>query len=402
MKIQDNPPIHLTYCLNVHPGETWQENLAAIRDKTLSIRDRVASPEMPFGIGLRLSHEAARTLAQPGTLAEFKQFLKDQSLYVFTINGFPHGQFHGTVVKENVYRPDWRSPKRRDYTILLADILAELLPEGTDGSISTVPGSYKSWIGSTEDVKQMVRMLMDCVAHLAHIREHLEKDIHVGLEPEPDCFLENTDETIDFFDSLPKNYGYPYLAHKLGCGLEEAEGHIRKHLGVCIDTCHMAVQFEDACTSLRRLREHGIRISKIQISAAVRTRPTEEALRGLNVLCEPVYLHQVKARRLDGNIESYPDLAAVLSNPIQAFPIHDEWRIHFHVPIYWSSCEALCSTSNTLTPAFWKLLTGGVTSHVEIETYTFKVLPQVLRNIDMTQSIAKEYAWVRECLFATF
>jgi hypothetical protein len=149
MKIQSDPPIHLTYCLNIHPCETWEENFAAIKEHALAVRDSVA-PDKAFGLGLRLSNKAAKALSVVGKLQEFKNFLAENNLYVFTINGFPYGRFHGTKVKENVYKPDWRTSERRDYTIALADILSALLPENVEGSISTVPCTYKSWI-STED-----------------------------------------------------------------------------------------------------------------------------------------------------------------------------------------------------------------------------------------------------------
>src|SRR2546422_473692 len=159
MQISTEPPVHLTYCLNVHPGETWAENFAAIRDHALAVRERVnpGKPNEPFALGLRLSHEAVRELAAPEARAQFKQFLTERNLYVFTINGFPYGRFHGARVKENVYAPDWRTERRRDYTNLLADTLAELLPEGGSGSISTAPCSFKPRITSPDDVVSPTR-----------------------------------------------------------------------------------------------------------------------------------------------------------------------------------------------------------------------------------------------------
>jgi hypothetical protein len=141
MKLRDNPPLHLTYCLNIHPGETWEANFAAIRQNATKVRDAVAGRGEPFGLGLRLGNVAARSLMEKTALESFRGFLAEQNMYVFTINGFPYGAFHGKPVKEAVYRPDWRTRERRDYTIVLADILAALLPEGVPGSISTVPCS---------------------------------------------------------------------------------------------------------------------------------------------------------------------------------------------------------------------------------------------------------------------
>ncbi|MCK4601679.1 MAG: metabolite traffic protein EboE, partial [Phycisphaerae bacterium] len=215
MKVQADPPLHLTYCLNVHPGESWAASFAAIRDHAVGVRDRVA-PGQPFGLGLRLSARAANELAKPPAMGKFRKFLARENLYVFTINGFPYGQFHDTAVKTSVYSPDWRTPERRDYTIALADILARLLPAGVTGSISTVPCSYKPWIAGGRDVQLMAKMLCDVVAHLAELHRATGKEIAVALEPEPDCYVENTDEVIAFFAGPLAEYGAGYLAEKLG------------------------------------------------------------------------------------------------------------------------------------------------------------------------------------------
>jgi len=184
MLVQADPAIHLTYCLNVHPGDSWRENFRAIREHAVRVRERVA-PRQRFGLGLRLSARAAETLRHGDELGRFRDYLAARDLYVFTVNGFPYGAFHGEVVKENVYAPDWRHAERRDYTIALADILAELLPEGLDGSISTVPVSYKPWIASEADLAAAVGMLADVAAHLHGLRERTGRDICLASSPSP-------------------------------------------------------------------------------------------------------------------------------------------------------------------------------------------------------------------------
>ncbi|MGB2823910.1 MAG: metabolite traffic protein EboE, partial [Phycisphaerae bacterium] len=272
MILSSSPPLHLTYCLNIHPGETWAENFAAVREKAMRVR-RAVAPARSFGLGLRLSNEAAVELSDPGTLADFREFLAANDLYVFTINGFPHGRFHGTGVKEDVYRPDWRTPERRDYTIRLTDILAALLPEGVTGSISTVPGSYRSWIRTPDDVKQMCRMLAEAALHAAATLDETGRDICIALEPEPDCFIESTDEAVAFFaETLPAAAGG--LADRLGVPPDHVARALSRHLGVCFDTAHAAVQFEEPAESLGRIASAGVRVGKVQLSAALRLRPT--------------------------------------------------------------------------------------------------------------------------------
>jgi hypothetical protein len=105
-----NHGLHLAYCTNVHRGETWDETFAALRTHTDAVRRRVA-PDEPYGIGLRLGAAAAAELsAKPGERDAFRRWLDETNSYVFTINGFPYGSFHGTRVKEQVYAPDWSTP----------------------------------------------------------------------------------------------------------------------------------------------------------------------------------------------------------------------------------------------------------------------------------------------------
>jgi sugar phosphate isomerase/epimerase len=393
MQLRADPPLHLTYCLNIHPGETWADNLAAMRTHALAVRDRVA-PGQPFGLGLRLRRKAADELSRATTRAEFRRFLAEQGLYVFTINGFPYGAFHGTPVKTDVYRPDWRDAERRDYTVALADILADLLPEGTEGSISTVPGAYKAALSSADDIERIVGNLVDCVAHLHGIRQRTGCEIHLGLEPEPDCCLETTDEVVAFFESPLAQHGVPRLARALGGRADEACAILRRHLGVCFDTCHLAIQFEPLERSLRRLLDHGVRVSKIQISAALALPPTPSGLQRLAAFADPVYLHQVKVRGAQRAPAAFPDLPDALARPHPAAGPGEEWRVHFHVPLYYEGDRDLGTTATALTPQFFRAMVDGRISHLEIETYTFHVLPPALRSLDVASSIAREYAWI--------
>lgn len=394
MVIQKNPPLHLTYCLNVHRGETWAGNFAAIREKTLAVRERVA-PGRRFGLGLRLGHRAAHELQSPCELEKARDFFETNKLYPFTINGFPHGKFHAGRVKETVYRPDWREAARRDYTDALALILASLLPAGMTGSISTVPCSFKPWIRTAEDVGQMAGNLVECAKKLVQIYDLTGKEIHLGLEPEPGCYLETTDETVRFFNDSLLVTGRKKLRAELGCGAEQAEEIIRRHIGVCFDTCHVAMQFEDLVASLQRYEAEGIRISKIQVSAALSTPCDAESLRALQSFREPVYLHQVKARCGSGKILSWNDLPDALRD-LPAREGVEGLRAHFHVPLFFEKRGALGSTATALTPEFFAQARKGATEHLEIETYTFDMLPEELRTGGITQSIAAEFEWLLE------
>ncbi len=362
---------HLTYCLNVHPAETWEDTFESIRTCAVQVRDLVA-PGVSFGLGLRISHIAAVTLGHPAKLAELKAFLKENNLYVFTINGFPYGPFHGVTVKQDVYKPDWRMDERVEYTLQLADILAELLPDGMSGSISTVPCSYKSWIKGTADRELMIKNLIKCVRHLQKIEAETGKEIHIGLEPEPDCYLETTDEVLDFFshDAL-------------------ADEGVRRHLGVCFDTCHLAVEYEDLCEALDKIVDAGILVSKIQISSALKRDIDDGCQDVLSQFNDDVYLHQVKSRGEDGVVVSSPDLNDFFNEMPEG-----DCRVHCHVPLYFEGNDDVGSTASELTREFFGKVAEYGIEHLEIETYTFDVLPEDLKKLGVVGSIVKEYEWV--------
>ncbi|HSI12751.1 MAG TPA: metabolite traffic protein EboE [Chthoniobacter sp.] len=397
MIIQQRPPLHLTYCLNIHPGESWAENLAAMQEKTLAIRQAVA-PGQWFGVGLRIAHQAAEELTNNADLrTEALEFFSANQIYPFTINGFPYGRFHSGPVKENVYAPDWRSPERLHYTLQLADLLSGWLPESIDGSISTVPCSFKPWINGNGDVAALVDNLAAAVAYLAALREDTGRDIHIGLEPEPDCYLETTAETISFFKDVLFTHGTQEVARILKCYRSDAEAMIRQHLGVCFDTCHVALQGENLADSLRAYQAEGIRISKIQLSAALRAKSNPDTWEALLPFAETTYLHQVKGRATSGALFSWYDLPTAIEE-LPGFPDVDELRIHFHVPLFFTGNGPLQSTADTLTPEFFQLVRGGICPHLEIETYTFDVLPPEVHPGDVVRSVSREFAWTMEHL----
>jgi hypothetical protein len=392
MKVRSKPDVHLTYCLNVHPGETWTEQFEAIRTHTLAIRHQV-SPKDYFGLGLRLSERSAGDLAEPAELAAFQQFLHDERLYVFTVNAFPYGQFHGSEVKDQVYAPDWRTLERVKYTVRVSEVLAQLLtPDHPVGSISTVPGSFKPWIHNEDDQGAITKNIAFMAAHLKRLEDRTGRYIHLGYEPEPCCLWETTDEFVEFFSGELLSWGSAYLHDQFGFSLAEAERVLRRYIGINFDCCHLALQFEDLAASLDRLRREGILISKIHLSAALKGR--EPGLDRLGDFLDAVYLHQVKARA-GGRREllSWEDLPLALPG-LKLLPNLDEFRCHFHVPLYWEGDDRLGTTRDDLTARFWDRVRAGASSHLEVETYTFAVMPPDLRPPDLATALAEELRFV--------
>src|SRR6266850_5683752 len=257
-----NHGLHLAYCTNIHRGETWPETFDSLKKYTLAVRDRVAANKR-YAIGLRLSQRAAQELRERSTLLEFQRWLEQNHCYVFTINGFPYGQFHGARVKEKVYLPDWTSPERVAYTNLLFNLLAQLLPAEVEGSVSTVPCGFKELVTSEQQLKMIRQNLWECVEHIARVSEQSGHKLHLGLEPEPLCVLETSGEAVSFFERMREEH--------------RGDSRLGEHLGVNYDTCHLAVEFEEPKEALGALIRNGIKISKLHLSSALKVKPTPEA-----------------------------------------------------------------------------------------------------------------------------
>ncbi len=393
--------VHLTYCSNIHPGESWAEVRANIGRYVLAVRDRLAH-EGGFGVGLRLSARAATELSDPAVLAEFREFLACQRLYVFTVNGFPYGAFHGTRVKEEVYLPDWRDPERLRYTNLLADLLAELLPSdaGMEGSVSTVPGAYKPSLSEAADVEAMVDHLLRHVAHLVRLRARSGRTITLALEPEPSCFLETIDEVVEFFERhLHGPVAVARLMELASLDRTEAEQALRDHLGICLDLCHAAVEFEQPSECVRQLDQAGIRVLKMQISAGLRLpRLDPHALQAVSRFDDAVYLHQVVQQGPAGLVR-FTDLPDALAS-LQGSTAEHEWRVHFHVPIFLDQLGPFASTQAFVREVLAIHRARAVSAHLEVETYTWDVLPEPFRSGTVDEAVARELTWVRKELCA--
>lgn len=372
--------LHLGYSTNVHRGETWAETLRSLEQHTLRVKAAVC-PNAPYGIGLRLSDVASQELSDPGALLEFQRWLDRNHCYVFTINGFPFGSFHGSRVKENVYRPDWTCDERVSYTNRLFDLLTALLPEGTEGSVSTSPGSFKEFITTAEQEQQMRDNFWKCVEHVAALSGRTGADLHLGIEPEPLGYIENTGETLQFFESMQREH--------------PKDPRLARHLGVNYDTCHFAVEFEDAHTSLSQLQDAGIRLSKVHLSNALRLNPTPDNIEQLRSFADDVYLHQVIARHADGTLRYFKDIeqALALHSDVSTLP-SDEWRVHFHVPLHAPPVAGLHDTRGHITDTL-KFLSANPTlcRHLEMETYTWEVLPEPLRSGKVEDQLIAEYGW---------
>lgn len=356
----------LSYCTNVHPGRSIVEVEEGLDRFTLPIKQGYGND---LAAGLWLAASVIRELeSTPDAVSRFADGLKRRGLTCYTLNAFPYGDFHSARVKENVYLPDWTQPNRLDYSLACARVLAALLPDNVEGSISTVPLGFKPFEHPTDFADRCADQLIEFSRQLDRLRTDTGKLIRLAIEPEPFCVLETTAETLAFFQRL-RQRAADVSALEL----------VQRHLGVCYDVCHQAVEFEDVAASIRSLAAAEIRINKVHITCAIEiaspgSNPT--ALEALARYVEPRYLHQAFARTATGSIVKQVDLdTSLATSPPPEFRDASMWRVHFHVPVDAEHLGPLGTTRGELKRALAVIPELEYAPHLEVETYTWEVLP---------------------------
>ena len=382
---------HLSYCSNIHPGEIWEEHFANLQVTVPKVKKDVC-PNERMGLGLRIANLASIHLTEDtNKMAALKAWLAQEKLYIFTLNGFPYGGFHNTIVKDQVHAPDWTSQDRVNYTRRLIDILSQILPDDlSEGGISTSPLSYKYWWDNRSAACAQATMeLLKLVPYLAQTEQKTGKWIHIDIEPEPDGLLENHREFVDWYTDM-------LIPFAITAGVPEEW--VRRHIHICFDVCHYGVSFDKPAESLQELAAKNISIGKIQISSALRIDLRNQALERIESLKqyeEPTYLHQVKALKKDGSYDQFKDLSEALEQFKEG--VYDEWRVHFHVPLFLDSYGLLNSTQAEISETLSYHQSHNVTRMMEIETYTWGVLPaEYQENIET--SVAREITYIQELL----
>lgn len=396
-----NTPLgHLSYCSNIHQGEDWKEHFSVLQTSIPEIKASV-SPSAPMGIGLRLANQASIDLSTEQNFEAFQSWLLENDCYVFTMNGFPFGNFHTTIVKDKVHSPDWTTQERLDYTIRMFKLLAKLLPEYiNEGGISTSPLSYRFWWPGADALEEATvkatKNMITVVETLIDLKASTGKTLHLDVEPEPDGILENSGEFIDWYNNYLLPLGIQQLEAK-GLTPEQATEAIRTHLQLCYDVCHMAVGYENPAVVIARLEAKKIKVGKIQISSALKVDFSTQAQEKLETIAqynEPIYLHQVVAEKHDGSFVKYPDL----NEAIAGFSTDEvSWRVHFHVPLFLEQYGLLGSTQSDIVDTLGIHKQKPFTQHLEVETYTWGVLPKEFQ-APLNDSIIRELNWVKGLL----
>lgn len=372
------------YCTNVHAGRTLDETIANLRQHAAGVRAQVA-PTGTMGVGLWLSNSAAVQMLDEQRVQEFADFLAAHGLTPYTLNGFPYGDFHSDTVRHDVYLPNWGQRARTDYTLRLIEILDRLLPEGVEGSISTVPIAWGQPPLGEESFAAAADQLAEVAAALEQ-REHATgRLIYLCIEPEPGCALQRSRDIVQFFEHY-------LLAHD--------DDRIRRYLRVCHDICHAAVMFEPQREVLQQYRSAGILVGKLQVSSAVEldldqldAGAREQALSQLAQFAEHRYLHQTVVRTSAGE-QFFEDLPAALASITNRLEAQGRWHVHFHVPIYLKRFGAIDTSQQDIVECLALAAEIPELRHLEVETYAWNVLPAALQHRQLADGIAAEMRWL--------
>jgi hypothetical protein len=386
---------HLTYSTLVHPADTWEQLWTSLTTYLPKVKARV-SPNAPFGVCMRLAAPTASVLVENrAERMKLQRFLADNDLYVYTVNAFPYGAFKNTVVKEQVYEPDWRTEERTQYTINVADILSDIAGEDVSPSIQTAPLGFKPNVTGPDVIASYTEHVLRVAAHLVQTEARTGRTITLAIEPEPHCFLETTDETVAYFTGhLYTGAAATRLAHLAAIPISEAHVALRRHIGIVFDIGHQAVGFEDIPVSLQKLVDAGIPIFKLQEVAAMHIPDvTQEAVDALAQYAKSVYLTQTVQKK-DGRLTKFlnlEDAFAAWKND----PGPREWRTHFHVPVFLEDLGVFRTTRFALEQALKVHKATPLSRQLEIETYTWDVLPAHLKTGDIVDYVCREIEWVK-------
>ena len=374
---------HLAYCTNVHRGNNWRETFYSLEKYVLEVRKSVC-PLKPYAIGLRLGADAARELLEPKVLRRSSYGLINK-MSCFYHQWISSRQLSWTTCKRRCLPSRLDGSRASSYTLSLFQILSYLLPKGMDGSVSTLPASFKEFHLTGRLPESAFEHLLNCAEEIENLSQKNGQDLHLGLEPEPLGWFETIPETIEFINEL--------------CKLAEDPEMVRRRIGVNYDCCHLALEYENPRDGLNALKDAGIRLSKIHLSSALVLSQTRTTLLTLENFVEEVYLHQVITAKNGAVVARIKDLDLALKQEKQKSMNADEWRVHFHVPLHASPENGLGDTrEHVLMTMDWLAENPDTCTHLEMETYTWEVLPQELRSIDVVEQVIKEYQWTLDAL----
>lgn len=372
LRHRDGQTVHLAYGTNVRHARDLHGILAQLDTDAVGVREALGLDLL--GLGLWLAAPVASALASSYSLrVRLRSELAARGLEVVTLNGFPFrdpsgaaamprssggadltkgshaqepadaGSSHTSLsaAKRAVYRPDWTEWERLQYTLDLARVLCDLMPDDAErGSVSTLPIAWREpW--DEARATRADRMLEDLADGLAEITWHTGRLVRVGFEPEPGCLIETTAQAVEHLSDIDPNF-----------------------LGICLDLAHLACVWESPSAAVHLLRAHRLQVVKVQLSAALVVDDPHMARAVLDAYAEPRFPHPTRTPSGAGADDLPEALDGDLGGP---------WRVHVHVPLHAEPPAPLKSTLPVVRAALIELFAGpeALTDHIEVETSTW-------------------------------
>jgi sugar phosphate isomerase/epimerase len=368
------PLAPLGYSSNLHAAETVDELEGVLASFTAEARRRLGWERL--GLDLRLGSVAIRELAaDPKPLARLRRALDAAGAAAHSLNAFPLRPFQAAVVKADAYRPDWTESEREYDTIAIIPVALGLSDDRLV-TVSTVPGSYRPFGAARNDHGAIAGALGRFAAHAALAKRACGRQVVLALEPEPWCTLETSHDAVAFWRGPLASHGVVAAAALLDGDQAAARTAVAEHLGVCFDTCHLSLAFEDQRAAVARLVAAGVRIAKCQFSAAPEVLDPHHDRAGvaaLRALAEPRFMHQTAAASASGSLSKVEDLDQ-LDTCLARLPSATAVRSHFHIPVFREpQGSGLSSTVADSRIGLAACIAAGC-EHLSVETYTWSIL----------------------------
>ena len=358
------------YSTNLHAAESLEELLGRMIPFAAAVRDGLGWDHL--GVDLRLGDRALADLATPAAQARFRRMLDHHRLAAHTVNGFPLREFQAARVKEEAYRPDWTETERLQSSLRLLEVTLALSDDELV-TISTVPGSYRPFGPAHNDPRIIAANLGRWAAAAHRVFLATGRTAVLALEPEPWCLLENSHDVAWFWHGPLAEQGIAAASAEVG---SDGAAAVARHLGVCVDTCHLSLAFEDQAAAVARMAAAGARIAKCQFSAAPEViNPARDAagVATLQALAEPRFMHQTAARSASGSLVKISDLDQ-LDVLLRRLPNATAVRSHFHIPVFRQPTTHGLSTTVVDSAAGLVACRSHGCTHIAVETYTWSIL----------------------------
>jgi sugar phosphate isomerase/epimerase len=313
--------VHLTAGAIVRPARDMREVIEQLDTYASDVRRRLGADTL--GVSLWLPPALAATLAvESRARARLRAELDARGVEVVTLTGLRYGDGE----------PDWSSPARLEYTLDLARVLVDLLPDdAVRGSVSTVNlGRREEW--TVDRDRSCGRILARLSRGLAEVAWQTGRAVRVGFQPEPGGVLDTAAHTAAALATVDP-----------------------ERLGVCLDLANLACTWEHPADALDTLADNGISVIRVQVSAALEAADPATAagtLRG--------YVDPERGQPVTTAGGAYVD---DLGRALDGGP-PGPWRIRCRVPLHSPPPSPLVATAGVARAALRHLL-GAVSPATE-------------------------------------